>query len=84
MRILQRKAQNLNLKKVLKLAHIPHILACHLQIDADPDPPYTLIQIQIQLITLMRIRIRTLPLNLMRIRIHNTAAEVTPSGSILR
>ncbi len=24
--------------KVLKLAHIPHILAFHLQIDADPDP----------------------------------------------
>jgi hypothetical protein len=23
---------------VLKEAHIPYILACHLQIDADPDP----------------------------------------------
>ena len=22
----------------LKQAHIPYILACHLQIDADPDP----------------------------------------------
>jgi hypothetical protein len=26
------------LEKVLKYAHIPYILACHLQIDADPDP----------------------------------------------
>ncbi len=26
-----------NLEKVLKMAHIPYILACHLQIDADPD-----------------------------------------------
>ncbi len=26
------------LEKVLKKAHIPHILACHLQIDADLDP----------------------------------------------
>ncbi len=25
------------LEKVLKQAHIPHILACHLQIDADLD-----------------------------------------------
>ncbi len=32
----QVKAQNL--EKVLKQAHIPYILACHLQIDADPDP----------------------------------------------
>ncbi len=23
---------------MLKLDHIPYILACHLQIDADPDP----------------------------------------------
>jgi hypothetical protein len=30
------------LEKLLKLAHIPYILACHLQIDADPvpDPAY--------------------------------------------
>jgi hypothetical protein len=32
------------LKKVLKLTHIPYILACRLQIDADaypdPDPAY--------------------------------------------
>jgi hypothetical protein len=27
-----------NLEKVLKQAHIPHILACYLQIDEDPDP----------------------------------------------
>jgi hypothetical protein len=29
-------------EKVLKYAHIPYILACHLQIDADPvpDPAY--------------------------------------------
>jgi hypothetical protein len=27
-----------SLEKVLKYAHIPYILACHLQIDADPDP----------------------------------------------
>jgi hypothetical protein len=32
------KAQNLG--KVLKFAHIPNILACHLQIDADQDPAY--------------------------------------------
>jgi hypothetical protein len=32
----QMKAQNL--KKVFKYAHIPYILACHLQIDAVPDP----------------------------------------------
>jgi hypothetical protein len=38
--IFQIKAQTL--KKVLKKAHIPYILACHLQIDADPvpDPAY--------------------------------------------
>ncbi len=30
----QIKAQNL--EKVVKLAHIPYILACHLQTDADP------------------------------------------------
>jgi hypothetical protein len=29
------KAQTL--EKVLKYAHIPHILACHLQIDTNPD-----------------------------------------------
>ncbi len=34
----QRKAQTL--EKVLKQAHIPYILACHLQIGADPDPAY--------------------------------------------
>ncbi len=33
---LQIKAHTL--EKVLKYAHIPYILACHLQIDADPDP----------------------------------------------
>jgi hypothetical protein len=27
-----------NLEKVFKWAHIPYILACHLQIDADPYP----------------------------------------------
>ncbi len=32
----QMKAQNL--EKMLKYAHIPYILPCHLQIDADPDP----------------------------------------------
>ncbi len=32
----QIKAQTL--EKVLKKAHIPYILACHLQPDADPDP----------------------------------------------
>ncbi len=25
---------------MLKYAHIPYILACHLQKDADPDPAY--------------------------------------------
>jgi hypothetical protein len=36
----QIKAQTLD--KVLQYAHIPYILACHLQIDADPvpDPAY--------------------------------------------
>jgi hypothetical protein len=28
------------LEKVLTWAHIPYILACHLQIDADPDPDF--------------------------------------------
>jgi hypothetical protein len=32
----QMKAQIL--EKELKKAHIPYILACHLQIDSDPDP----------------------------------------------
>ncbi len=32
----QRKAQTI--EKVLKQAHIPYILACHLQIDEDLDP----------------------------------------------
>jgi hypothetical protein len=32
----QIKAQTI--EKVLKWAHIPHILASHLQIDTDPDP----------------------------------------------
>jgi hypothetical protein len=40
---LQIKAQNL--EKVLKKAHFPYILTCHLQIDAnadpDPDTPIT-------------------------------------------
>jgi hypothetical protein len=34
----QIKAQNL--EKVLKVAHILFVLACHLQKDADPDPAY--------------------------------------------
>jgi hypothetical protein len=29
-----------NLEKVAKSAHIPYILACHLQTDADADPAY--------------------------------------------
>jgi hypothetical protein len=29
-----------NLEKVLTLAYIPYILACHMQIDADQDPAY--------------------------------------------
>ncbi len=32
----QIKAQSL--EKVLKQAHIPYIMVCHLHIDADPDP----------------------------------------------
>jgi hypothetical protein len=32
------------LEKVLKSAHIPYILACLLQIDADPDPDFYLMQ----------------------------------------
>jgi hypothetical protein len=48
-----------NLEKVLKYGYFPYILACHLQIDAYPDPAY---------------HVRILPFNLMRIRIHNTAA----------
>ncbi len=65
-------------KKVLKLAHIPHVLASHLQIDADPDlvpdpayhfdadpdPYFYLMQ--------MRIRMRIQITKMMRIRIHNT------------
>jgi hypothetical protein len=39
-------------EKVLKLAHIPYILACHLQIDADtdPDPACHLMQIRIRIL----------------------------------
>ncbi len=47
--IFQIKTQTL--EKVPKLAYIPYIFACHLQIDADP------VRFRIQLITLMRIRI---------------------------
>jgi hypothetical protein len=36
----QMKAQHL--EKMLKVALIPSILACHLQIDADPAPAYHL------------------------------------------
>jgi hypothetical protein len=39
-RILVSKIKAQNLKKVLKKAHIPYFLACHLQIYADPDPAY--------------------------------------------
>ncbi len=47
---------------MLKEAHNPYILACHLQIDADP--------VRIQLITLMRMRTdRDLYLYLMRIQV---------------
>ena len=55
------------LEKVLKEAHIPYILAWHLQINGDPDPG---IRFRIQL-TLMRMRIQVT--KIMRIRIHNTA-----------
>jgi hypothetical protein len=75
----QIKAQNL--KKSSNML-ILHILACHLQIDADPDPypsyRITLMWLRIHLFTVMRMlmrmlmRIRILPFNLMRIRIHNT------------
>jgi hypothetical protein len=68
------KAQNL--EKVLRLAHIPYILACHLQIDADPRIQVhltTLMRIRIQLITLMRIRIQLIIL--MRIRISALEAQ---------
>jgi hypothetical protein len=56
------KAQTL--EKVLKQAHVPYVLACHLQIDADldPDPAY-------------HFDADSDPdfyLNRMRIRIHNT------------
>jgi hypothetical protein len=47
---IQIKAQTL--EKVLKyLAHIPYILACHLQIDPDPvpDPAITLVRMRIQI-----------------------------------
>ncbi len=36
----QTKAQNF--EEVLKQAHIPYILACHLETDADPDQAYHL------------------------------------------
>jgi hypothetical protein len=36
--ILASKLGTKTLKNVLKKAHIPYILACHLQIDANPDP----------------------------------------------
>ncbi len=38
----QIKAQNL--EKALKQAHIPYILAYHLQTDADPDPAYHFVE----------------------------------------
>ena len=39
-RILVSKMKAQNLEKVLKKAHIPYFLACHLKIYADPDPAY--------------------------------------------
>ncbi len=39
-RILVSKIKAENLEKVLKKAHIPYFLACHLQIYANPDPAY--------------------------------------------
>ncbi len=48
----QIKAQTL--EKVLKSAHIPYILACHLQIDVDPVP----VPVPDPSITLMRIWMR--------------------------
>jgi hypothetical protein len=58
------------MKKVLKYAHIPYILACHLQIDADPDlnPAYHFDADPDPDFNLMRIRVP----KIMRIRIHNT------------
>jgi hypothetical protein len=38
--ILASKLRLKPLKKCSKYAHIPFVLACHLQNDADPDPPY--------------------------------------------
>jgi hypothetical protein len=46
------------LEKVLRKAHIPYILACHLQIDADPDPAYHFDAKTDPDFYLMRIRIR--------------------------
>jgi hypothetical protein len=66
----QIKAQNL--EQVLKEAHIPYILACHLQIDADPDPAINLIRIPAHHFDPGS---RILPSNLMRIRISNTVQE---------
>jgi hypothetical protein len=62
-----------SLEKVLKCAHIPYILACHLQNDAEPDLAIILMRIQIN--TLLGMRIRILPLNLMQIRIRNTGSD---------
>ncbi len=38
--ILASNMETQTLGKVLKYAHIPYIMACHLKIDADPDPAY--------------------------------------------
>jgi hypothetical protein len=51
----QIKAQTLD--KVLKYAHIPYILTCQLQTDADPDPDFylMLIWMRIQVTKVIRI-----------------------------
>jgi hypothetical protein len=63
-------------EKVLKYAHIPYILACHLQIDEDldpvPDPAY---HFDADLdFYLMRMRIQVT--KMIRIRIHKTVMSI--------
>jgi hypothetical protein len=62
------------LEKMLKQAHIPYILACHLQIDADPvpDPAY-----HFDAVPDVDPGYRT---KMMRIRIHNTALKTNGMG----
>ncbi len=45
---------------MLNKAHIPYILTCHLQIDADSDPDFYFMRMRIEITKVMRIRIHNI------------------------